>query len=95
MAKTAVVTTRIEPELKAEVETVLEELGLTISQAILLYFKQITLQQGLPFAVQIPATATAQQSLLAMAGMFESGYSDTSTQVKQIVAESVSQKYGQ
>ncbi|HRQ38965.1 MAG TPA: type II toxin-antitoxin system RelB/DinJ family antitoxin [Chloroflexota bacterium] len=54
MAKTAVITTRIEPELKQEVETVLAELGLTTSQAMLLYFKQIALQQGIPFAVKIP-----------------------------------------
>jgi DNA-damage-inducible protein J len=54
MAKTAVITTRIEPELKQEVEVVLAELGLTTSQAMLLYFKQIALQRGIPFAVKIP-----------------------------------------
>ncbi|HID54421.1 MAG TPA: type II toxin-antitoxin system RelB/DinJ family antitoxin [Anaerolineae bacterium] len=52
--KTAVVTTRIEPELKQEVENVLRELGLTTSQAVLLYFKQIALQKGLPFPVKVP-----------------------------------------
>ncbi len=52
--KTAVVTTRIEPELKQEVENVLRELGLTTSQAVLLYFKQIALQKGLPFSVKVP-----------------------------------------
>ena len=93
MAKTAVITTRIEPELKAEVETVLDELGLTISQAILLYFKQITLQQGIPFQVQIPQAASSTQTLLDLAGIIQSGYTDTSANVKHIVAESVSQKY--
>lgn len=58
MAKTAVITTRIEPELKQEVETVLAELGLTTSQAMLLYFKQIALQRGIPFAVKIPNQET-------------------------------------
>jgi addiction module RelB/DinJ family antitoxin len=93
MAKTAVVTTRIEPELKTEVEAVLNELGLTISQAILLYFKQIALQQGIPFSLQLPPTASQPQSLLDMAGIVQSGYTDTSMNVKHIVAESVSQKY--
>ena len=54
MAKTAVITTRIEPTLKQEVETVLGELGMTTSQAVHLYFKQIALQRGLPFSVKIP-----------------------------------------
>lgn len=93
MAKTAVVTTRIEPKLKEEVETVLNELGLTISQAILLYFKQITIQQGIPFAVQIPSKKSSAQTLLDMAGIVQSGYAQTSENVKQIVAESVSEKY--
>lgn len=52
MAKTAVITTRIEPELKEEVETVLNNLGLTTSQAITLYFQQIAFQQEIPFSVQ-------------------------------------------
>ena len=93
MSKTAVVTTRIEPELKTEVEAVLNELGLTISQAILLYFKQIALQQGIPFSLQLPPTASHTQSLLDLAGIVQSGYTDTSMNVKHIVAESVSQKY--
>lgn len=54
MAKTAVITTRIEPTLKQEVEIVLGELGMTTSQAVLLYLKQIALQKGLPFPVKIP-----------------------------------------
>lgn len=52
--KTAVITARIEPTLKQEVETVLGELGMTTSQAVLLYFRQIALQKGLPFPVKIP-----------------------------------------
>jgi DNA-damage-inducible protein J len=93
MAKTAVITTRIEPELKAEVETVLDELGLTISQAILLYFKQIALQQGIPFQLQLPPTASDSATLLDLAGTIQSGYQGASANVKHIVAESVSQKY--
>ena len=93
MAKTAVITTRIEPELKAEVETVLDELGLTISQAILLYFKQIASQRGIPFQLQLPPTASDSAVLLDLAGIIQSGYRDTSVNVKHIVAESVSQKY--
>lgn len=58
MAKTAVITARVEPELKEEVEAVLSELGLSTSQAILLYFKQIAMQQGIPFLIKIPTQET-------------------------------------
>ncbi|MCZ7672844.1 MAG: type II toxin-antitoxin system RelB/DinJ family antitoxin [Chloroflexi bacterium] len=92
MAKTAVITTRIEPELKTEVETVLNELGLTMSQAILLYLKQIALQQGIPFQLQTLSATSNPATLLDLAGIIQSGYRDTSTNVKQIVAESVLQK---
>jgi addiction module RelB/DinJ family antitoxin len=54
MTKTAVITTRIEPTLKQDVESILTKLGITTSQAIMMYFKQISLVKGLPFAVQIP-----------------------------------------
>jgi DNA-damage-inducible protein J len=60
MAKTAVITTRIEPELKQEVETILTGLGLTTSQALLIYFKQIALQKGIPFTIKIPNQETVQ-----------------------------------
>ncbi|MBW1765359.1 MAG: type II toxin-antitoxin system RelB/DinJ family antitoxin [Deltaproteobacteria bacterium] len=36
------------------------ELGLTSSQAITLFFKQVELQQGLPFIVKIPNDVTME-----------------------------------
>jgi DNA-damage-inducible protein J len=58
MAKTDVISARIDPELKREAEQVLEKLGLTASQAITVFYKQVKLQQGLPFIVKIPNEAT-------------------------------------
>lgn len=54
MTKSAMIHARIDPALKAEVETVLQTLGLSATQAITLYYQQIKLQQGLPFAVRLP-----------------------------------------
>ena len=54
MSKTAVITTRIEPEDKQEAEAILEQLGLNMSQAISIYIKQLILRRGLPFTVNIP-----------------------------------------
>ena len=60
MAKSAVISARIDPKLKYNAEQILEQLGLTISQAITLFFKQVELQRGLPFAVKIPNEATRE-----------------------------------
>ena len=58
MPKTAVISARISPELKHNAEQVFKELGLTASQAITLFYKQVELERGLPFAVRVPNDVT-------------------------------------
>ena len=58
MVKTSTISARIDPELKNRAERVFRELGLTSSQAITLFYKQVELQQGLPFIVRIPNELT-------------------------------------
>ncbi len=58
MTKTETVRARIEPELKRDAEAVLSELGLSTSEAITLFLRQVTLRQGLPFPVNIPNQET-------------------------------------
>lgn len=58
MAKTAFVGTRIDPALKRDVERICADLGLSLSQAITLFLKQLQLQEGLPFEVRLPSKAT-------------------------------------
>jgi len=58
MAKTAMITTRVEPELKAEAEKVLSKLGISTSEAINLFLSQVRLRKGLPFDVKIPNKTT-------------------------------------
>ncbi|MBM3848806.1 MAG: type II toxin-antitoxin system RelB/DinJ family antitoxin [Verrucomicrobia bacterium] len=60
MTKTATIRTRIEPDLKSEVESILAQLGLTASEAVHLLYRQIQLRRGLPFEVRIPNAATAR-----------------------------------
>lgn len=52
--KTANINVRIEAPLKDEAEAILETLGLSRSQAITLFYKQIVLQKGLPFDIKVP-----------------------------------------
>jgi DNA-damage-inducible protein J len=68
MSKTTMITARIDPDLKRETEMVLKNLGLTTTQAITLFFRQISLRKGLPFAVAIPNAETAQAIEDALAG---------------------------
>lgn len=58
--KTAVLHTRIAPSLKAQAESVLDQLGLSSSDAIRIFFKQVVLRKGIPFDVAIPNRATAE-----------------------------------
>lgn len=56
--KSDVVRARIESTLKHEAERIFHRLGLTHSQAILLFYRQVTLSRGLPFDVRVPNATT-------------------------------------
>lgn len=58
MARTAMIRARVKPELKEEVDELLEKMGLTASEAINLFYSQISLRKGLPFDVKIPNRTT-------------------------------------
>ena len=58
MNKTSTVRARIEPDLKNRAEQVFRDLGLTTTQAITLFYRQVELRKGLPFDVVIPNETT-------------------------------------
>ena len=58
MSKTSTIRARIEPDLKGNVENIFKQLGLTTTQAIILFYKQVELKKGLPFDVAIPNKTT-------------------------------------
>jgi DNA-damage-inducible protein J len=58
MAKRGYLSARIDDTLKADAERVLGHLGLTSAQALTLFFQQVVLRQGIPFAICIPNEAT-------------------------------------
>ncbi len=59
MPKTAMIRARTEPALKEEAEHVFDELGLSQTEAINLFYRQVVLHHGLTFEVKIPNAATA------------------------------------
>lgn len=54
MAKSANLYARIEPEVKEQAEAILNALGISASNAITMFYKQIILRKGLPFEVKLP-----------------------------------------
>lgn len=55
MANSAAVYVRIDPKLKAEVEDILSQLGLTPSSVVQMLYSQIKLTKSVPFRIKLPA----------------------------------------
>ncbi|MGB0843621.1 MAG: type II toxin-antitoxin system RelB/DinJ family antitoxin [Alphaproteobacteria bacterium] len=49
---------RIDGALKTETEAVLQELGMTMADAVRMTFRQIVMQQRIPFDVSVPNATT-------------------------------------
>ena len=58
MNRTATIRARVEPSLKEDVEQLLHQLGITTTEAITMFYNQIRLRRGLPFAIEIPNALT-------------------------------------
>lgn len=52
--KSANVTARVEPEIKEKAETILSDLGIPVSTAINIFYRQVVLWNGMPFRPAIP-----------------------------------------
>ena len=79
MAKSANLYARIEPELKEQAETILSALGISASNAITMFYKQIVLQRGIPFEVKLPSVRPLDASVLTeeqMNAELEKGYAE-------------------
>lgn len=68
MAKTETIRARVEPELKQQAEALLRELGLSVTEAITLFYRQVTMHRGLPFEVKIPNAETTEALQQAESG---------------------------
>ncbi len=60
MAKTAMTHARLTPEVKEQAEAILKELGISISTAYEMFYRQIIAHQGIPFDLHIPKQETLQ-----------------------------------
>ena len=68
MSKTAMVRARLEPDLKEHAESVFRRVGLNVTQAITVFYKQVELRNGLPFDVVVPTPTTKRTFEASEAG---------------------------
>lgn len=79
MAKTTNIYVRLEPGLKEQAESVLEQLGIPVSNAVNIFLKQVVMQRGIPFDIKLPATKPIGVTGLTEAELnaeLEKGFSD-------------------
>ena len=57
MARTSNVFARVEPDIKEQAETVLDQLGIPMSNAIGMFLRQVVIHRGIPFDVKLPENA--------------------------------------
>lgn len=77
--KSANLYARIEPEVKEQAEKILSTLGITASNAINIFYKQVILNRGLPFEVKIPTAGPLNVEELSETELnaeLEKGYKD-------------------
>ena len=72
MTANALVTTRIDPTIKAEASAVLAAMGLTVSDAVRLMLTKIAKEHALPFDPLIPNQETINAMLEARKGGLKS-----------------------
>ena len=62
--KSTSIRVRVDDDLKHETERILQQLGLTTTEAIRLFLTQVRLQHGLPFRVELHQPADANEDIL-------------------------------
>jgi DNA-damage-inducible protein J len=69
---------RVEPELKDRAEAMLQEIGLSVTSAITLFYRQIIQRRGLPFELRLPSAGTrrAMHDARTGHGVVEAGSMD-------------------
>jgi DNA-damage-inducible protein J len=66
--KTATARALIDPEVKREAEAILNELGLSVSNSVELFYRQVVAQRGLPFELLVPNERTMKAIRNSRAG---------------------------
>lgn len=94
-SKTANVTARVLPEIKAQAESVLEQLGIPVSVLIDSLYRQIIMTNGIPYSLRVPAIPTRDtMSASQFNAMMERGLSQAKAG-QGLETDAVFQKIGE
>lgn len=75
--KTANVTARVQPEIKAQAEAVLEQIGVPVSVLIDTLYRQIIMTGGIPYSLSVPRIQTLDSmSSEQFDAMMQKGYDE-------------------
>jgi DNA-damage-inducible protein J len=66
--KTSTVRARLDPKLKEQTEQIFDQIGISTTDAIRIFFTQVKLHQGLPFELKIPNKTTQKAIIDAQKG---------------------------
>ena len=79
MAKSSNLYIRIEPEVKEQAEKVFDSLGISMSNAVGLFLKQVVINQGIPFELKLAPANIKSVDTMTEAEFnteMEKGYAD-------------------
>ncbi|ADG82311.1 type II toxin-antitoxin system RelB/DinJ family antitoxin [Thermincola potens] len=79
MAKSSNIYIRVEPDLKEQAEKVFNELGISMSNAVGLFLKQVVINQAIPFELKLAPAKIKSVDTLTEAEFnaeIEKGYAD-------------------
>lgn len=77
MVKSATIQARIDPKTKVKAQRILDELGIPMSEAVVLFLKQVVFHKGIPFELKVPTKLTAETLKKAEAGKDVRVFSNT------------------
>ena len=61
--KTASINSRIEEDVKSQAEAILSRLGISRATAIEMYYRQIILNNGIPFSLTVPPAVPVRSNM--------------------------------
>lgn len=85
MMRNDVIHVRVSDELKANVESILNDLGITLSYAVNMYLKQIEAKRGIPFDVVLPSQEKSKEIEILAKAINLTGGKEVSTYANRIL----------
>jgi len=88
MPKDAVINIRTESETKKQIEGLFSQFGITVSDAVNIFFRQSLMQNGFPFTPKVPQpNATTLAAMEEVEEMLKSGSGEGFSSIEELLAD--------